>query len=244
MPLINEGVSRPDQVLGLRRSGLDFIETENGSHRIGACCTLTSILRWNQVPLLSEAANSIGGWAIRNMATVGGNLFAPPPAGDFAAALLALDATLKLVSSKNEHSIPLQGFYTGFMTTALEPGELVAEITVDQPAGLTAFTKYGRRQANTPAIVTVAAHLVMDGSIVQSASIALNAVGPHPFRAKQAESLLAGRPLNQQSISDAANAAAQESQPFTDPLATEWYRRKMVSVYVTRTLEKIAQEEK
>ena len=48
------------------------------------------------------AARAVGGWAIRNMGTVGGNIFAPPPAGDVAVALLALDAAVKLVGSGGE----------------------------------------------------------------------------------------------------------------------------------------------
>ncbi|MCB0241489.1 MAG: FAD binding domain-containing protein, partial [Anaerolineae bacterium] len=56
-------------------------------------------LTWDEIPLLQKAAHNVGGWAIRNMATVGGNLFAPPPSGDFAVALLALDAQVVLTSA-------------------------------------------------------------------------------------------------------------------------------------------------
>ncbi|MCK4724971.1 MAG: FAD binding domain-containing protein [Anaerolineales bacterium] len=239
MPLINEGISFPQKVMGLRRAGLSYISKPNGKITIGAMSTLTQMLDLKEIPILQEAAHQVGGWAIRNMGTVGGNLFAPPPAGDFAAALMALNAQLKLVSTAGARIISLTDFYTGFMTTALAPGELVTEIQVPVPTGKTAYIKYGRKHANTPAVVTVAAQIELDGEDVTNSRIALNAVGPHPFRASKAEEILSGSPLNPTTINMAASAAAEECEPFSDAIATEWYRRKMVEVYVRRTLTKI-----
>lgn len=239
MPLINEGVSMPELVMGLRRAGLNYIRRTNGHLTIGATTTLTQMREQAEVPLLAEAAHAIGGWAIRNMGTVGGNLFAPPPAGDLATALLALDATVTLTGQGGSRTLPLAEFYTGFMTNALEPGELVTEFQVPVPQGKTVYVKYGRKHANTPAIVTVAGHLVMDGQRVRDARIALNAVGPHPMRARQAEAALTGAVLDEASIAAAAAAAAGKCEPFTDAIASDWYRRKMVGVYVRRALERL-----
>ncbi len=240
MPLINEGVSMPEKVLGLRQAGLNYVRSANGRVAIGATTTLTQMLKLDAVPLLQEAARHVGAWAIRNLATVGGNLFAPPPAGDFAVALLALDAMVKLAGPQGERVIPLSEFYTGFMTNALQPGEIVAEVQVNVPQGKTAYLKYGRKHENTPSIVSVAAHLTLEGQTVKDARLALNAVGPHPIRARRAEAALVGSTLDEQAIAAAAAAAAAESQPFTDPVASEWYRRRMVDVYVRRALAQIA----
>jgi CO/xanthine dehydrogenase FAD-binding subunit len=210
---------------------------------IGATTTHTEILGLEAIPLLQKAARNVGGWTIRNMGTVGGNFFAPPPAGDLAVALLALDAQVKLASQGRERTIPVAEFYTGFMTNALQPGELLAEIQVPIPKGKTVYIKYGRKHANTPAVVTVAAHVVLSGEQVQAACIALNAVGPHPIRATKAEALLVGSTLDQPTIAAAAAAAAGECEPFTDALASAWYRRKMVNVYVGRALTQIAGRE-
>lgn len=240
MPLINEGISLPEKVMGLRRAGLNYVNRSNGVVEIGATTTLSQMLTQEEMPLLQQAAHHIGGWAIRNMGTVGGNLFAPPPSGDFAVALLALDAQLKLVSKDGERVLPLTEFYTGFMTTALGPGELVTEILVPVPRGKTTYIKYGRRHANTPAVVTLAANLVLDGKKVVDARLALNGVGPHPLRATKAEAALIGSTLDSTAIAAAAITAAEECEPFTDAVASEWYRRKMVDVYVRRALTQIA----
>jgi CO/xanthine dehydrogenase FAD-binding subunit len=240
MPLINEGISLPEKVMGLRRAGLNYVSSHNGMVKIGATATLTHMLTQKDIPLLGQAAYHIGGWAIRNMGTVGGNLFAPPPSGDLAVALLALDAQVKLNGADGERVLPLPEFYTGFMTTALASGELVAEILVPRPKGKSAYVKLGRRQANTPAVVSLAANLVLDGKKVEEARIALNAVGPHPLRATKAEEALIGSTLDETEIAAAASVAAKECEPFTDAVASEWYRRKMVDVTVRRALAEIA----
>ena len=80
----------------------------------------------------------------------------------------------------------------------------------------------------------------MTASTVKDARIALNAVGPHPLRARHAEAALVGKKLDEQTIGAAAAAAAAECEPFTDAIATEWYRRRMVQVYVRRALEQVA----
>jgi len=240
VPLINEGISLPTHVMGLRRAGLNYVNRSNGTLEVGATTTLTQMLARTEIPLLQQAAYHVGGWAIRNMGTVGGNLFAPPPAGDFAVALLALDARVKLVGKDGERLLSLSDFYTGFMTTALAPGELVTEILVPMPQGKTAYAKYGRRHANTPAVVSLAVNLVLDGRQVREARLALNAVGPHPIRATRAEAVLIGSRLDEATITAAAAVAAEECQPFSDPVASEWYRRKMADVYVRRALAQVA----
>lgn len=239
MPLINEGISLPEKVMGLRQTGMNYISRSNGYLTIGATTTLTEMVQQSEIPMLKEAARAVGGWAIRNMGTVGGNLFAPPPAGDFAVGLLALDAQIKLVRHREERWVPLADFYSGFMATALQPGELVAEIRVPLPKGKTSYIKFGRRHANTPAVVTVAAQLVMDDKHILDARLALNAVGPYPMRMKKVEQILLGSTLDEMAIDQAAQTAMDESEPFTDAIASEWYRRRMVKVFVRRALEKI-----
>jgi CO/xanthine dehydrogenase FAD-binding subunit len=239
MPLVNEAQTSPRVVVSLQRAGLGQVNV-NGKIEIGATTTLTRVLQINELPLLQSAAREIGSWAIRNMATLAGNLFVPPPAGDAAVALLALDAQVVAQGKNGERPIALDQFFTGLMQTALKPNELVARIVVPKPRGKTNFIKYARREANAPAIVSVAARIVTDPEgVITDARIALGAANDFPMRAKKAEAELMGRGLNQESITDAANAAMIESKPFSDALASVWYRKKMVGVYVKRVLEGI-----
>jgi CO/xanthine dehydrogenase FAD-binding subunit len=239
MPLINEGVSTPEIVLGLKRAKLNYLRKSNGIFVVGATTSLTQMTEQSDIPVLREAANAVGGWAIRNMGTIGGNLFAPPPGGDFAVALLALDAELKFVGKNGARVMPLDEFYTGFLTNRMVPGEILSEVILPIPKGSSAFIKYGRRHTNTPSIVAVAINIVFDGDMVEEARVALNAVGPHPFRAKRVEAYLQGKALNEEVALEAAELATTEIEPFTDPIASEWYRRKMVPVIVKRALERL-----
>ena len=241
MPLINDGLSMPDLVMGLRHAGLDRIEHVDGALRVGATTTLTRLLAESRVTMLEEAARNTASPTIRNMGTVGGNLFTPPPGGDVAVALLALDASVTLASSRGERVLPLADFYTGFLSNQLETDELLVALDVPAQAAdaSTAFVKFGRKQANTPAVVTVAVHLSWSGDRIAAARIALGAAGPHPIRARGAEQLVVGTALASAIVSAAAVAAAEESEPFTDAIASDWYRRRMVGLHVARALEQL-----
>ncbi len=240
MPLINDGISMPSTVMGLRLAGLDGIERANGRVRIGATTTLTQLLDQDVVPVLREAARNTASWTIRNMGTVGGNLFTPPPGGDVAVALLALGASVTLASSLSARVVSLADFYTGFMTNELAPDELLADIWVPIPSQPMAYLKFGRKHANTPAVVTVAARLDWEGDRIADARIALGAVGPHPIRAHAAERIVVGTGLGAEVIAAAGAEAAAECDPFTDGVATDWYRRRMVDLFVVRALEQLA----
>jgi CO/xanthine dehydrogenase FAD-binding subunit len=240
MPLVNEGISLPRQVMGLRHAGLDRIARHGDELHIGATATLTSLTEQTDVPLLARAAARTGAWAVRNMGTVGGNLFTPPPGGDVATALLALDARVIATGRGGSREVPLAAFWTGFMTTALAADELVTSIAVPVAAGRTAFVKFGRRAANTPAVVTVAVHATFDGNTVTDARIALGAAGPHPLRMPRAEAAITGTGLDEDSIAAAATLAAEDAEPDDDAVASAWYRRRMVGVFVQRALQELA----
>ena len=241
MPLVNDGLAFPERIVSLRGVGMDYVEQTGDGLRIGAGCRLAALAALHDVPVLRDAATRAGTLAVRNMATVGGNLFTPPPGGDVAVALLALDARVVIEGPSGRRTLPIDSFWTGFMTTALEPSELVVEIEVPRPAGRTGFVKFGRRASNTPAIVTVAARIGLDGDVVTDARIALGAVGPSPFRARGAEARLEGMALDAAAVADAARIAADESAPATDAIATEWYRRRMTVLFVERVLGELAE---
>jgi CO/xanthine dehydrogenase FAD-binding subunit len=244
MPLINEGISLPERVMSLRHAGIDGIGRRDDVLGIGAATTLTQLLALDSVPLLSEAVRNTASWSIRNMGTVGGNLFAPPRGGDVAVALLALDARVRLAGLGGERVLALADFYTGFMTNALAADELLVEIYVPTAVRETAFIKFGRKHANTPAVVTVAVALERRDGRISAARIALGAAGPHPIRVAGAEAAIVGSALGSGVIEQAVETAVRECRPFTDAIATEWYRRRMVGVFVRRALRNVVERQR
>ena len=239
MPLINEGISLPTEVMGLRRAGLDTYARNGAEVIIGATLPITRLTEQTDVPLLRAAALRTASWSVRNMATVGGNLFAPPPAGDVATALLALGAKVTIAGRAGTREVALDEFWTGFMTTVVAPDELLTSISVPVTSAATSFIKFGRKRDNTPAVVTVAVTADVANGTVTDARIALGAAGPHPIRARNAEDALNGQPLSAAVIAAAADAAAAQCEPFTDAVASDAYRRQMVRLFVARALTQL-----
>lgn len=236
MSLINDGAIFPKRVMSLARAGMSGVHA-NGKFSIGATTPIKTLIGITDLPLLATAGSKIGGPQVRNVGTIGGNLFLPPPYGDLAPALLAYDADIVFVGKNGERSVPIEQFYA----TDNNPDELLLRVDVPRLPGSTAFMKYGRRAANTPSIVAVAVRVAFsDAGEVADARIALGAAASAPMRAHNAEAALTGQPLNADTIAHAAEAAMNECDPFTDALATGWYRRKMVRVFVKRALESIA----
>jgi CO/xanthine dehydrogenase FAD-binding subunit len=124
MPLINDS-ARAEVVMGLAISTAPKVDGT-----LDRATTLTQLLEQDTVPMLREAARNTASWSIRNMGTVGGNLFTPPPGGDVAVALLALDASVVLASARGQRVLPIAEFFTGFLTNQLAPDELMVRLDV------------------------------------------------------------------------------------------------------------------
>ncbi len=238
MPQINEGLFFPEMVMGLRNAGMDTVAL-NGSAVIGAAATMSQMAEQTRYPILQEAANSIGGWAVRNMATVGGNLFNQPPYGDFCVALLALDAKVKIQNALSERVVDLNEFMTG--GRQMEADELITELHIPNHRGQTAFHKFGPRQGSAATIVTVAAHIEAFDGVVNIARVALGGADTTARRSLEAEAVLNNArfwPQEQAEAlaAEAAAAAAEASDPITNAVASAWYRRQMIDVQLKRLL--------
>lgn len=225
--------------------GLDYLKKDGDHICIGASTPINALVA---SPLflsgpygsLSDAAGAHSTATIRNRATVGGNLCNASPCGDFAPALLVLDAILVAAEANGEKKIPIESFFKGANYTAMNPEEILLEIRI--PLGSektgTSFLKLRRHQtAIDMAVVNVATSLSCLKNRCKGARIALGSVAPIPFRAKKAESVLTGAELNEEVIQQAAAAAAEEARPIDDVRATSVYRKKMVAVLVRRSLE-------
>jgi CO/xanthine dehydrogenase FAD-binding subunit len=212
MPRVLAGGFEAERVVGLARAGLDQIVTDGGRTTLGACTTLAAVSAHEATPALAAAAQAVGGPALRNMATVGGNLVVGAPYGDLGVVLLALAADVDL----GDRTVSIDDFWAKF-----RPGvDIVRSVAFnDDPAAV--YVRWARRAANSPAVVCVA---------VAGGRVAIGGVGDHPVRSVGAEADL-GDP------GAAAAAAAAEVDPPTDGIASSWYRKRMTEVFVRRALE-------
>ena len=245
MSKANRRLIDPGVLIYIGDSGLDYIRRDGDCVVIGATTSFTKIigspLVWEKTPLLAEAAKNIGSVAIRNMGTIGGNLANGSPAADSATALLAMGARLKLISQKGERTVEGEAFFIGPGKTLLQSDELLQEVIVPfQGEGSKwAYTKLGRRQANTLSVVSVAISMQMSNRTCQSLRIALGAVAPVPMLARKASALMEGKLLDGEKIGQMAAVAAGEINPIDDVRATAWYRRRVCEALVKRLLTQL-----
>ncbi|RVA84361.1 xanthine dehydrogenase family protein subunit M [Mesorhizobium sp. M7A.F.Ca.US.006.04.2.1] len=230
VPAANEG---DVSVSGLVRStepSLSTIAVAGDKVRIGASVTMAAIADHPELGTLAKAARAVGGPAIRNMATVGGNLFAPSPYGDFAVALLALDATV----STDDGETPIETFLANRGGSRV----VVTSVSFTLPkADSFRFLKVSRVKPKGVSVLSIAGALELssDGSVT-SARIALGCMADRPMRARAAEKALIGRTLTADGIAPALAAAGDGTSPITDPIASAWYRAEVLPVHLGRLL--------
>lgn len=230
-----------------RIEGLTEIWQEAGALHLGPLVTHNQCVRSplivGQAFPLARACWEVGAPQIRNRATVAGNLITASPANDTIVPLLALDATVTLVShARGERTLPLAEFFTGFRQVDLADDEMLLRISVPLPAdGADSrrgdFIKLGLRRAQAISVLSVAGAVDFDrDGAVASAALALGAVAPTVLRADAAEQFLAGQRLTDAAIAQAARLAQQAAQPIDDVRASADYRRAMTEALVARLL--------
>ena len=223
-------------------AGLSGISLTDGVLRVGAMVThndvIASPLLVSGALPLAQACWEVAAPALRNRATVVGNVVTASPANDTISALWSLDATVVITSLLGERRVRLRDFYPGIRRTVLQPGELVTalEITALTPSHRGVFVKLGQRRAQAISIVHLGVVLGFDGAEVISASIALGSVAATVVGATAAEQALIGRRLDDDVIRHTADLASAGVTPISDVRASAAYRSDAVAVVVRRAL--------
>jgi CO/xanthine dehydrogenase FAD-binding subunit len=231
MPRVNTTAHGIETLVSLRHAGLGGIDVTGSRVTLGAATTLAQVGADERLGFLRDVIESIASPSIRNLATVGGNLFVAQPYGDLAVALLALGAEVDVAGPDGTDTLPVEAV----LDAGVPSGHVVAAVRFHLPPAWF-YTKAMRRRLNSASIVTVAAVVAVDGGTVASARIALGGAGTRPVRATAAEAALVGRPLQREHVEAAGAAAAEAAEPFSDAYASAWYRRRVLPVHVRRAL--------
>ena len=247
IPLLNFRLVRPQILIDLRLvPELRGIDEVDGGLDLGAMSRQRAIehdaLVTARAPLVVEATHHIGHLPIRTRGTIGGSLAHADPAAEYPVVALAIDAGLVVRGRAGSREIPARDFFLGYLTTALEPDEVLVRVRIPalRPRTGTAFAEVARRPGDF-AIAAVAVVVTLDAeSRVESASIAVGGAAPAPFRAAGAEATLTGAPIEPTVIENAARLAAEAAEPETDLQATAAYRRAICRVLVRRALTRAA----
>jgi CO/xanthine dehydrogenase FAD-binding subunit len=247
VPILNFRLSKPQVLIDLNRiPALAYIRPWDGGLAIGAMtrqrAAERSPLVRERCPLLAEALPLIGHAQIRNRGTIGGSLAHADPAAELPSVATALEAELVVRGSGGERVVRPSDFFVSYLTTSLEPTEILVEIRVPAwPEGAGwAFAELSRRHGDF-AIVGVAAIISLGAdSTCTAARLAIAGAAPTPLRARRAEQALVGCPLGAEAIAEAAAAAARQADPEPDIHASAEYRREMVRVFTTRAIRAAA----
>ena len=243
IPAMKFRLTQPTLLVDIARiKDLAYIREEDGQVRIGAATTHYQIessdLLKQICPLLPDCASHIGDVQVRNKGTIGGSIAHADPAGDWPAAIVALDAEMVAVKINGERTIKAEDFFVDLLTTALEPGEILREIRINKTGGRTAqaYTKM-HHPASGFAVVGVAASLSFDADgICARASIGITGVSSKAYRASAVESALIGAKLADQTIANASAHAADGVDINGDLFASADYRRHLANVYTRRAI--------
>ncbi len=203
-------------------------------------CVASKLIRERGYPL-ARAAWEVGAPQIRNRGTVAGNLITASPANDAITPLMALNASVTLISTRGERIVPLKDFYTGVRKNVMQADEALVDISfhalMENQRGT--FIKLALRRAQAISLANVAVVLTLKDDTIKSASITLGAVTPIIGHAEVAEQFLARKKLNEKNIAQAAELAMQAAHPIDDIRASAAYRREMVKVITARALTAI-----
>ena len=245
VPLMNFRLIRPAYLIDLNGVGeLSYLRADDGTLRIGATTRQRELERSAEVAqgwaLLREAASFIGHIQIRNRGTVGGSLAHAFPSAELPVAMVTLDASMVLRSTGNRRTVRAEDFFLSFMTTVLEPGELLAEITVP-PLPVNAGGSYQEvsRRHGDFALAGAAAVLALDpNGAIRHARLTLT--GTTPIRADQAEKFLLGQRPSEELFRDAARRATENLEQDSDIHASAEYRRDACAALARRALAQAA----
>ena len=225
-------VNRVSSLTGFRHSGDRFV--------FGALCrhgeiAESPIVR-ERLPIMTDAANVTADVQVRNRGTLGGSLAHADPAGDWPAALLALDTEVTITGLQGSRRVPLIEFIVDAYTTQLGSAEMVTEVSVPfsrRPCG-GAYVKFERR-AGDFAVASAGVQLELaDGERCGKVAVSLGALGAAPRRARAAEGLLRGKAPTPDLLGEAERLVRDEAQPFEDLRGTVDYKRHLAGVLFRR----------
>ena len=234
----------PKYLVDLKRvPGLTGIrENSGGSITIGALTTMREIeispLITERFPFLAQSAAEVGSIQIRNRATIGGNMANATPSADTAPALIALNATAKIVGLNGERLVTLEEFFKGPGQTVMCAEEILTEIDIPKtgPRLVGEYIKFSPREMMDLAYVGIAVAYNLNDKKCDGVRIILGAVAPTPIRARRAEAVLEGQSLTATLAEKAGQVAAEEAKPISDVRSSADYRRAMVGTMTTRAI--------
>ena len=242
IPLMKLRLAFPSLLVDLRRvDGLRGIDKANGGWRFGSMTRHVDLQVHEELGLVSVAARSIADQQVRNRGTIGGSLAHGDPASDLPAVLLAAEGSVTVQGSGGEREIAAADLFQDYLTTAIEPGEIMTSVSLPVGEGWGyGYQKFNRRVEDWAMVGACAlVRKAPDGSC-EDVRVGLTNMGSTPLRATATEEALRGGGLDADAITRAAELAAEGTDPPADLNASSDYKRGLARVLTRRALEQAA----
>jgi aerobic carbon-monoxide dehydrogenase medium subunit len=243
LPIMKLRLAEPETLVDIGRiPELRGVRRADGEFAIGALTTHHQIATDGQirsaVPLLADTAGRVGDRQVRNRGTVGGALAHADAAADYPAAILALDASIVARGSQGERRIPAREFFLDFLTTALQPNEILTEVLISIPAEGHGWS-YQKlaNQASGYAIVGVGAVVILDGQgAVADVRVGVTGAAAVAWRAEATETALRGQRLDNGVVAAAADLVDGGIDFLDDLHGSAEYRRRVTRGLTRRAI--------
>lgn len=243
LPVMALRLGRPEHVVDINRlPGLDAISVTEAGVSIGALVRHATAERSTELataaPLAHAAMPYIGHRAIRSQGTVCGSIAHADPAAEMPAVCLATGATLVARSSTGQREIAAADFGQGYLTTALEPTEILTEVRFPSWSATTggSVIEVARRHGDY-ALVGLACLVDAPGGTIASAALSFFGVANTPLRVEAAEQSLVGKSVDDAgAFAAAADLVKANIEPSADVHATTNYRRHLAGVLTKKGL--------
>jgi CO/xanthine dehydrogenase FAD-binding subunit len=247
VPMLNLRIISPAVVVDINRiEALNCLRADDDTLTVGALVRHADLLRSLDVrtgwPLLWEATTQVAHMAIRNRGTVCGSVSHNDPSAEHPGVLVTMGGTVVVAGVAGRRELPAEEFFTGMLSNALQPGEMVVELRYPRrPAGTgVAFVEFARRLGDF-AIAGAAAMLTLRDGVCERARLTIVGMGEGPFRVRAVEEMLTARALrgkqSQDAFAEAAAAVTAAVDPTDDVHASASYRRHLAGVMATQALE-------
>jgi len=216
-----------------------------GAIRIGAMTSISGVgknsIIQKHFSVLAEAAETIGGPQLRNIATIGGNVCNGVTSADTASTLMAYDAIMEYLGPNGKRLVPIREHYTDPGKTALAHEEILTAIIIPKESYENCFghyIKYAMREALDIATLSCSANIRLskDKALIERMRLAYGVAGPIPLRASSAEAAASGHPVNEETINAAAKAALGDIKPRTSWRASSEFRIHLAEELARRAI--------
>lgn len=242
IPVLRLRLSYPETVVDIGRiAELQGVRDEGDGIVIGAMTTHDQVLNdplvHEHAPLLAQATKTVADPQVRHRGTFGGSVAHADPAGDLPTVALTLDATMHVHGPNGERSIAAADFFRDYLTTALEPDEILTAIRIPKLGdGWSMHYEKFNRVAQAWSIVAVAAAVRRSNGSIAEAKVGLTNMGSTPLRAGAVEQALAGADASSGAITSAAAHAAEGTSAPSDLSGHADYRNHLATVLTRRAV--------